>query len=50
MRVMEKKPAVAFAGGWLVLDEVQRTGSRRVVGDQFVNGERGQLAPEAGLA
>lgn len=50
MRVMEKKPAIAFAGGWLVLDEVQRTGSRRVPGDQFVNGERGQLAPEAGLA
>lgn len=50
MRVIERQPAIAFGGGWLVLDEVQRTGSRRVMGDQFVNGERGQLAPAAGLA
>jgi len=33
-----------------VLDEVQRTGSKRVTGEQFVNGERGQLEPAAGLA
>lgn len=47
--VIEKTPAVAFAGGWLVLDEVQRVGSKRLPGAAFLNGERGQLAPEVGL-
>ena len=47
--VIEKTPAVAFAGGWLVLDEVQRVGSKRLPGSAFLNGERGQLAPEVGL-
>ena len=44
------KPAVAFREGVLVLDEVQRSGSRRVSGEAFVNGERGRLAGSAGLA
>lgn len=44
------KPAVAFRGGVLVLDEVQRSGSRRVTGEAFLNGERGRLASSAGLA
>ena len=44
------KPAVAFREGALVLDEVQRSGSRRVSGEAFVNGERGRLAASAGLA
>ncbi len=44
------KPAVAFRDGALVLDEVQRSGSRRVSGEAFVNGERGRLAGSAGLA
>jgi methionyl-tRNA formyltransferase len=47
--IIEKTPAVAFAGGWLVLDEVQRVGSKRLPGGAFLNGERGQLAPEVGL-
>jgi hypothetical protein len=34
----------------LVLDEVQRSGARRTTGLQFLNGERGQLAPEVVLA
>ncbi|MCZ2110244.1 MAG: methionyl-tRNA formyltransferase [Dehalococcoidia bacterium] len=38
-----KLPAVAFADGWLVLDEVQRAGSKRLSGRDFVNGERGHL-------
>jgi methionyl-tRNA formyltransferase len=42
-------PAVAFRDGVLVLDEVQRVGARRVAGDQFLNGERGQLPPSVGL-
>ena len=44
------KPAVAFREGGLVLDEVQRSGSRRVSGEAFLNGERGRLASSAGLA
>ena len=44
------KPAVAFREGVLVLDEVQRSGSRRVTGEAFLNGERGRLAASAGLA
>lgn len=50
MRVIERKPAVGLIGGWLVLDDLQRTGSKRVTGEQFVNGERGQLQPVVGLA
>ena len=49
MQAMERKPAIAFRGGWLILDEVQRGGSRRITGEQFLNGERGNLAAEAGL-
>lgn len=47
--IIEKLPAVAFVGGWLVLDEVQRVGSKRLPGEAFLNGERGQLAAEVGL-
>jgi len=46
----ERRPAIAFRDGILVLDEVQRTGARRVSGDQFLNGERGQLPETIGLA
>ncbi len=48
--VVAGKPAVAFREGVLVLDEVQRSGSRRIPGEAFLNGERGRLAPSAGLA
>ncbi len=48
-KVIEKAPAIAFRDGWLVLDEVQRVGSRRLPGGAFLNGERGQLAAEVGL-
>ena len=44
------KPAGAVGEGVLVLDEVQRSGSRRVTGEAFLNGERGRLAASAGLA
>jgi len=50
LTVLSGKPAVAFPDGLLVLDEVQRSGSRRVSGEAFLNGERGRLAPSAGLA
>ena len=43
-------PAIAFRGGLLALDEVQREGGRRVSGEAFLNGERGRLAAAAGLA
>ncbi|MCC6381488.1 MAG: methionyl-tRNA formyltransferase [Dehalococcoidia bacterium] len=48
--VLGRHPAVAFRQGWLVLDEVQRTGARRLRGDQFLHGERGTLDPWMGLA
>jgi len=48
--VVAGKPAVVFHEGALVLDEVQRSGSRRIPGEAFLNGERGRLAPSAGLA
>lgn len=47
--IIEKTPAIAFAEGWLLLDEVQRVGSKRLPGSVFLNGERGQIAPEVGL-
>jgi methionyl-tRNA formyltransferase len=50
LMVIEKCPAVTFSGGALVLDEVQRAGSRRLPGEQFMNGERGELPPTVGLA
>ena len=50
INVVAGKPAVAFREGALVLDEVQRSGSRRIPGEAFLNGERGRLAPTAGLA
>jgi methionyl-tRNA formyltransferase len=50
MTILEKRPAIALRGGWLVLDEVQRAGSKRVTGEQFLNGARGVLLPEVGLA
>jgi methionyl-tRNA formyltransferase len=34
----------------LALELLQRPGGRRLTGSEFLNGERGQLAPEAGLA
>ncbi|MGE5597043.1 MAG: methionyl-tRNA formyltransferase, partial [Hyphomicrobiales bacterium] len=48
--VVERRPAIAFRDGLLVLDEVQRTGAKRVAAGQFLNGERGQLPPAVGLA
>jgi methionyl-tRNA formyltransferase len=50
LTAIERAPAVAFAGGWLVLDELQRVGARRVDGAAFLNGERGQLDATVGLA
>ncbi len=50
LTVFAGKPAVAFRDGVLVLDEVQRSGSRRVSGEAFLNGERGRLPRSAGLA
>lgn len=41
--IHERQPAIAFTGGLLVLDEVQRQGSRRMAGRDFLNGERNRL-------
>ena len=49
-QIQGKHPAIAFSNGWLVLEEVQRQGSKRMPGQAFLAGERGQLAPFVGLA
>ncbi|MBE0611148.1 MAG: methionyl-tRNA formyltransferase [Dehalococcoidia bacterium] len=48
--VTGRSPAIAFGGGWLVLEEVQRPGGKRLTGEQFLAGERGTLEPIVGLA
>ncbi len=48
--VLDRSPAVAFTHGWLVLEEVQRPGGKRLTGEQFLAGERGSLEPEVELA
>ncbi|GIW14007.1 MAG: methionyl-tRNA formyltransferase [Tepidiforma sp.] len=50
MALIGGEPAVRFADGWVALTEVQRPGGRRMPGRAFVAGERGQLAPQVGLA
>ena len=44
--VIEKKPAVAARDGWLVLDEVQPTGKKPMVGKVFLNGARNWIMGE----
>ncbi len=48
--VCGRNPALVLADGALVLDEVQRTGGRRLSGADFLNGERGRLEARVGLA
>lgn len=48
-RVIGRQPAVAFAGGWLVLEEVQKPGGKRLSAAQFLAGERGALGPRVDL-
>jgi methionyl-tRNA formyltransferase len=48
--IIGRLPAIAFAGGWLLLEEVQRPGGRRLTGEQFLAGERGALDAQVGLA
>ncbi len=43
-------PAIHFPGALLVLDEVQKPGSRRLPGEAFLNGERGRLEAMVTLA
>lgn len=43
LALRDRQPAIAFTDGWLVLDEVQRAGSKRLSGRDFLNGERGRI-------
>lgn len=45
----DREPRIGFSGGWLVLDEVQKPGGKRISGAAFLNGERGKLPPEVAL-
>lgn len=47
--VIGRAPAVAFAGGWLTLEEVQKPGGKRLSAQQFLSGERGQFGPVVDL-
>lgn len=48
--VVDRRPAIGFSQGLLVLHEVQRPGSKRLRGEDFLNGERGHLDATAALA
>lgn len=48
-RVIGRAPAVAFEGGWLALEEVQKPGGKRLTAQQFLAGERGQFGPTVDL-
>jgi len=47
--LLGRSPAIAFPGGWLALEEVQRPGGKRLTGEQFLAGERGHLESTVGL-
>lgn len=46
--LIERAPAIAFRDGWLVLDEVQRPGGKRLTAQQYLAGVRSTL-PEAAV-
>jgi methionyl-tRNA formyltransferase len=48
--LIEKLPAVAFRDGWLVLEELQKPGGKRVTGQQYLAGQRGLLPESVTLA
>lgn len=47
--VHEKMPAIVLQRGALLVEEVQRQGSKRITGRDFLNGERDNLAPSVAL-
>lgn len=47
---LERRAGVGFKGGILLLEEVQRPGARRLRGEDFVNGQRGEIAASVELA
>lgn len=49
LAIRGRQPAIAFNGGWLMIEEVQRSGSKRLSGREFLNGERGQLGESVEL-
>ena len=49
LRTIDRLPAIAFARGLLMLDQVQRPGGKRLTGQQFLAGERGRLASQVVL-
>jgi len=46
MGLVARRPAIAFRDGWLMLEEVQKPGGKRLTSEQYLAGLRGQL-PEA---
>jgi methionyl-tRNA formyltransferase len=50
LSVVNRQPAIAFKGGLLVLEEVQRQGGKRLTGRDFLNGLRGIVAERVELA
>lgn len=48
--VVDRHPWLALREGWLVVEEMQLPGGKRMAGEAMVAGSRGQLAPAAVLA
>lgn len=50
LAVVDRHPWLALREGWLVIEEMQLPGGKRMAGEAMVAGSRGQLAPTAVLA
>lgn len=50
LKVFGREPAVAFRDAWLILEEVQKPGGKRLTSQQYLSGQRGQLPPKVTLA
>jgi methionyl-tRNA formyltransferase len=48
--LIERQPAVALHDGWLVLEELQKPGGKRVTSQQYLAGQRGLLPGSVTLA
>jgi hypothetical protein len=50
VRLVARQPAIAFRDGWLILEEVQKPGGKRLTAQQYLSGLRGNLPDRVALA
>ncbi len=50
IRLVDRTPAVAFRDGWLLLDELQKPGGKRLASQQYLAGQRGAVPGTVNLA